>query len=291
MTLKVRRAGMQKFGSNVLLDGEPQGELVRAFTPLYFYHRYQTEAVSKLVGGVDYAYSLPGDANAEANPVGTTVQQQAVEQLLQTIEPAELSIEPRIVQLLVPPSIRTAWSNEEPSGYSGLVFDPLAAVETSAAMTVGAMLHPERAARLMTQGVTLDGHPGLRLVLEPLGKQVIRHCEETKTEPNREVDPTVKVSPDANERAVGRRVAATIVNEMIELMSNDSAREDVRAEVRQQLQNISVRFSELRKQDKLHNAESFWIADKIERFLERPDLQVKKTEQPGAPPGSPIGTR
>ena len=74
------------------------------------------------------------------------------------------------------------------------------------------------------------------------------------------------------------------------LLADVGARLDVRAEVRQQLQEIAARLGDLRKRSKLENAESVWMENKIIRFLERPDLEVKKTEEPGPPPGSPIGS-
>lgn len=274
--LKVRQVAIQKFGPHVLLDGEPQGELVRAFAPLYFYHRYQAEAVVKLIGGVDYAYSLPGDANSKAIPVDREVQQNAVTALIAALNPSVLSVEPRIVELLVPASIRTAWANEEPSGYAGPVFDPLALAETSASMTVGAMLHPARSARLMNQGISDNQHPGLTLVLKPLRDLVVGYFGD---------------QANSNDGAVKRRVATTIVNHLIELAANDDAREDVRAEVRLYLLQI---LKELRQQqtknDRLQ-AETLWIADKIDKFLQRPDLDIQRTSEPSPPPGSPIGLR
>lgn len=283
-TLDVRRVAMQKFGAEVLLDGEPQGELVRAFTPLYFYHRYQTEAVVKLIGGVDYAYSMPGDSNAMANPVKVEVQRNAIESLMQTLDAKTLTIEPRILEILVPPSSRTAWTNEEPDGFTGPIFDPLAVAETAASMTIDGMLHPSRTARLATQGTLVEDHPGLDLVLQPLGDFVVANLSSPDS-PAQGQDG----SEDRARQAVARCIASAVVDSMLELVANDRAREDVRAQVRLRLLQISEELKDLEDGNQPLVAERAWVVDKIDRFLDRPDVTIKKTPQQTPPPGSPIG--
>lgn len=283
-TLDIRRVALEKFGAQVLLDGEPLGELVRAFTPLYFYHRYQTEAVVKLVGGVDYAYSMPGDANATANPVNADVQSKAIDALLQTLDAKTLVIEPRLLEILIPPSSRTAWANEEPGGFTGPIFDPLATAETAARMTIEGLLHPARAARLISQGTAGEDHPGLRLILKPLGELVVQNLSLSEAEPENQAD-----------RAVARGVASTIVDAMIEVVADNRTREDVRAQVRHHLSEVADELQKAGLKDsETENraliAERGWVVDKIKRFLERPDVTVKKTEELAPPPGSPIGS-
>lgn len=276
--LEVRRIAMQRFGPDVLLPGEPQGELVRAFAPLYFYHRYQSEAVAKLIGGVDYSYSMPGDEDAFAKPVDASRQGQAVEALLDTLRPNVLAIDGRIIELLTPAVAENAWSSEAPRGYTDPVFDPLAAAETAAAMTIQAMLHPARAARLMGQAASSEASIGLIVVLDPLSALVEEPLQGTS---------------DAGADAVARRVATTAVNEMIALASNVDAREDVRAAVRHALVRLAGRLSEqLEDTPSDHRAaETLWTVDKIERFLQRPDVDVRATPNIAPPPGSPIGSR
>ena len=277
-TLQVRQVAMKKFDPSVLLGGEPQGELLRAFTPLYFYHRFQTEAVVKMIGGVDYAYSFPGDANATQQPVSVEQQRRAITALMKTIDAETLMIEPRILSSLIPASSPTAWSNEEPTGFMGLIFDPLATAETAAATTVSAVLHPARMARLATQHTTLDGHPGVELVLQPLTTYV--------------QDALISNGQD-HRAAIGHRVASTIVNEMIQLASDGRAREDVRAQVRSRLSRLSLFLAgRIKSPSKLKDpSEAEWNADKIQRFLARPDISSQSTEPKSLPPGSPIGSR
>ena len=43
------------------LNTAPLADLEEVLVPLYFAHRYQIEAVSKLIGGVEYTYAIRGD--------------------------------------------------------------------------------------------------------------------------------------------------------------------------------------------------------------------------------------
>jgi len=61
--MKVRNKALSKFGENNIRPGTPMAFLEDALVPVYLFHRYQVEAVTKLVGGMDYRYSFRGVAN------------------------------------------------------------------------------------------------------------------------------------------------------------------------------------------------------------------------------------
>lgn len=277
-TLLVRRAALDRFGPDVLLTGESSGELQRAFAPLYLHHRYQTEAVVKLIGGVDYAYSLPGDANASATPVAVAEQQRAMQGLLQTMMPETLVVPANLIKVLVPSSQQTAWSVEQPTGFTSPIFDPLASVETATEFTVSLLLHPARAARLKSQQMNGGDHPGLMLILSPL----IEHAYD-------------QLSNQATNAggATARRIGTVITSELIALAENERAREDVRAEVRYQLVALQQRLQvwQTVNPDSPASAEVSWVASRLSRFLARPDLPLGGTAPAAAPPGSPIGAK
>src|SRR6185312_16192425 len=54
--MKVRRAALDAFSIGVLPPDRQAGELEVRLVPLYLLHRYQTEAVARLLGGATYAY-------------------------------------------------------------------------------------------------------------------------------------------------------------------------------------------------------------------------------------------
>jgi PAS domain-containing protein len=56
--LEVRKFAMDRFSLDNIKKDDAYTSLEDVFVPLYFYHRYQTEAVSKMIGGLDYAYAV-----------------------------------------------------------------------------------------------------------------------------------------------------------------------------------------------------------------------------------------
>ena len=59
--MQVRAAALRRFGENNIREGAPLSTIEDALVPVYMLHRYQVEAASKLVGGMDYTFALRGD--------------------------------------------------------------------------------------------------------------------------------------------------------------------------------------------------------------------------------------
>ena len=59
--LQVRAAALARFGPANIKPGTPMSQLNDTLVPLYLFHRYQTEATIKLIGGLDYRYKVRGD--------------------------------------------------------------------------------------------------------------------------------------------------------------------------------------------------------------------------------------
>src|SRR6202008_637298 len=51
--MAVRAAALARFGENNIREGDPLAAIEDALVPIYMLHRYQVEAASKLVGGMD----------------------------------------------------------------------------------------------------------------------------------------------------------------------------------------------------------------------------------------------
>jgi hypothetical protein len=152
--LAVRRAAVDRFGPNALAAGEPVANLRRKFVPIWLLHRYSVEAAAKLVGGVDYAYSVRGDGREAAPPVAQAAQRRALVALLATLSPDTLTVP---TQLL--PYLSAGWSGSPDRQFDieifrtsgGPVFDPLAAGDAAANVTLTALLAPARLNRLAEQ--------------------------------------------------------------------------------------------------------------------------------------------
>ncbi|MBW3654754.1 MAG: zinc-dependent metalloprotease, partial [Gemmatimonadetes bacterium] len=67
-TMAVRRAALERFGERAIRAGRPMATIEEALVPLYLHHRYQAEAVVKVLGGMSYTYALRGDRQDPLTP-------------------------------------------------------------------------------------------------------------------------------------------------------------------------------------------------------------------------------
>ena len=59
--INIRKVALENFGEKNIRFGEPYSDLGDVLVPIYFLHRYQIEAASKIIGGLNYNYALRGD--------------------------------------------------------------------------------------------------------------------------------------------------------------------------------------------------------------------------------------
>ncbi len=150
---KVRAHALEQMGSATITSGTPYSELEKILVPVYLMHRYQIEAVSKLIGGSYYNYSVKGDAlGPDIRPVPMNKQVAATDALLGTLSPSFLSIPETLLDMIPPQAYGYGRDRETFRGSTGLSFDPLAAAEASIHNTLGFMLHPQRLARINQSG-------------------------------------------------------------------------------------------------------------------------------------------
>ena len=169
--MAVRRVAIDQFGLGALKPGEPVINLKRKYVPIYLLHRYQLEAASKLVGGVDFAYSVIGDGRETSPPVPAAQQRAALAALLATLAPKELDTPESLTTLL-----SSAQSGDPDRQYAieifgtagGPVFDPLVAAEAAASLTLDNLLAPDRMARLVDQHRRDPGQLGAGELLDRL---------------------------------------------------------------------------------------------------------------------------
>ncbi|NJW54906.1 zinc-dependent metalloprotease, partial [Salinimicrobium oceani] len=144
------------------------------FVPLYFFHRYQTEAAVKYIGGLDYSYAVKGTEETVVESLDEDVQEQALDVLLRTLDAEEIAIPKEKLSLFPPRAFGYSRSRESFRSNTGVAFDALGAAATSADMTLSLLLHPERAARLVQQKALDDDQLGLAEVLEDLVVETIK---------------------------------------------------------------------------------------------------------------------
>ncbi len=152
--MAVRRAAVARFGPAALYPGEPVANLRRKFVPIWLLHRYQLEAAAKLVGGVEFAYSLSGDGQERSRAVALAEQRRALDALMATLSPEALAVPDALL-----PYLSAGWSGNPDRQETieifrtagGPIFDPLAASDVAAQLTLGNLLVPERLNRLEIQ--------------------------------------------------------------------------------------------------------------------------------------------
>lgn len=166
--LELRKKAISNFGVHNIKKGEPYAVLEDVFAPLYFFHRYQTEAVAKSIGGLHYNYATKGDGQLIVETIAKSDQEKALRVLLKTLSAEELAIPEDKLALFPPRAIGYGRSRESFQGRTGVSFDALAAPETAADITLGFLLHPERASRLIQQKSRNTNLLGLDNVLQSI---------------------------------------------------------------------------------------------------------------------------
>ncbi len=170
--MQVRTKALEKFGEQVIPFDTPMSELEARLVPIYLSHRYQVEAASKVLGGVDYRYALRGDGQKVAPIVPPAEQREALNAILATLDLKELILPERVLALMPPPALGFARTRENFRGRTGLTFDALAPVESAANIVFGLLLHPERASRLEQNYARNGQNPALREVLMAVERQL-----------------------------------------------------------------------------------------------------------------------
>lgn len=153
--LALREVAISNFSVDNIRTDEPYTVLEDVFVPLYFFHRYQTEAAAKVVGGLDYNYAVKGDGQTTVEVVDRKIQQKALTALLKTLDAKTLAIPEDKLSLFPPRAMGYAKTRESIKGKTGVSFDPLSAAATASDMTLGLLLHPQRASSLSSKRPSL----------------------------------------------------------------------------------------------------------------------------------------
>ncbi len=166
--LDVRAVALYNFGERNIKPGMPLATLEEVLVPMYFFHRYQVEAASKVVGGLNYRYAIRGDGQPVTELLTPQQEINALEALLRTVQPATLMIPENLVRSIPPRPLGYQRHRELVKIRTELTFDPLSAAETAADMTYSMILHPARANRLFEHHARDARLPSLESVIDRL---------------------------------------------------------------------------------------------------------------------------
>src|SRR5690606_33821834 len=153
---------------------QPTALLEEVFVPLYLMHRFQIEATSKLLGGVDYRYKVKGDNQPAHGWVHSDQQEQALQSLLQTISPDQLRVPDHILKLIPPRPFGYGRNRETFVSRVNPIFDPIAPAETIVDLTFDFMLDGARVSRVYHQHLQQNNLFGLNEMLTSIEEQIFK---------------------------------------------------------------------------------------------------------------------
>jgi hypothetical protein len=159
---------MRNFSAAVLPPDRQTGELAARLVPVYLLHRYQIEALARLLGGASYEGATGADLRAGAGspgaavvPVAAATQQQALARLVASLQAEQLALPAGVLDLVPPPAAGYGRDREYFGSRMDVAFDPLATVEAGAAHSVQFLFDPARLNRLAWQHARDAAQPGV----------------------------------------------------------------------------------------------------------------------------------
>ncbi|MBS0363354.1 MAG: zinc-dependent metalloprotease [Proteobacteria bacterium] len=271
--MAVRKVALDQFGERALRPGEALEALRRKFVPIYLLHRYQVEAASKSVGGVDFGYGVKGDKSAVATIVPAERQRQAIASLLAAMTPEALDTPERLVAILSSGQsgrLDRQTTIETIPTASGSIYDSLAAVDVGAQVVLDTFVSSERLNRMVDQHRRDANQPGVgeltgRMLDAAFKPATGRYAEIARRIQTRTV---LALAGAARQPATSPNAAAAIDQALADLAAKLKAQPGADPDERAH---------------RLHLAALITDKDELKRVLADPKMKVE------VPPGMPIG--
>ena len=272
--MTVRAAALKRFGENNIREGDPLATIEDALVPIYMLHRYQVEAASKLVGGMDYVFALRGDGQTPTNVVAPVEQRRALAAVLATLKPQTLALPEPLLKMIPPRPPDYERGREHFKIRTSPAFDALAPAEAAAQHTLQFLFNPARAARL----VEFHARSAANLSLEEVLDAVIAT--------------TWKAPRGADYAgAIARTIDDVALYDLLALATNDAASPEVRAIAAFKTHQLKAWLGAATaagagEDEQAHRAQAIREIEQFER--EPKKLELAAPSEP--PDGPPIGS-
>ena len=265
--MKIREIALNNLSIDHLREGETYSTLEDRLVPIYLLHRYQIEAVVKLIGGIDYDYAVKGNIDYQVKTVDSSIQRNALFGFLNSLKPENLEIPSSLRDLIPPRSFSNPRTRENFLSQTGVSFDYLGIASTLSDALISMLLHPERANRLVTQ----HGFDPTQLSLKETFDKLI--------------DFYFKVNPrNYHQKQLNHIVKANILKHLMYLGNNPNSNSIVKVIVYDQLVSLDNWLAG-KEEDAFNN---FYRAQ-IDQYFENPEeFNISKPRR--LPDGSPIGS-
>lgn len=269
----VREVALNNISASILDSSQGHSELREAIVPIYLLHRFQVEAASKIVAGVDYNYALANEPLIN-RPVDATWQRQALQAILKTLSSDYLTLPRQLLERLPPKAYGFSSTRESFSSQNGFNIDPLSMAEASARNSLKYLLNSARVNRLVLQHAGDDAQLSLdELLNELVGFTLIKSQEH---------------STNGIKMLVTQRVNTVVIEQLLALYHQADLATEARAAVSQQLSSLEKWLAKKAKRgDKAYRSHFQLLAHELKKGIE--DAQHKVFSKPAKlPPGSPI---
>lgn len=268
--LTIRKKAITNFSIDNIKVGEPYTVLEDVFVPLYFLHRFQTEATVKLIGGLEYSYAVKGGNTTIVKKVSGEEERKALASVLKTVQANEIAIPREKLALFPPRAIGYNRSRESFKSKLGVAFDAFSAVETASEMTFSLLLHPQRMSRLINHKSIDNSQLGIVELLDIV------------------VQNTIKVKhKDSYHQELQNVINLQFLEELMYLASNKNQYKQVNAIASYKLNEIKE-IIQAKKEKGVQEIYNRALLKMIDDFIKNP-TSFKKTVAPKIPDGSPIG--
>ena len=276
--MEIRAVVLKNFGERNIRPGSPMAMLEEVLVPMYFYHRYQTEAAIKLIGGLNYRYAIRGDGQLVTEFVSADQQKKALAAIMKTVSPSALTLPESLLRKIPPRPIGYSRHRELLQGNTDLTLDALGFVESAADMTFGFLFNAARANRLLEYHAREATQPSFEDVIDIVFSTTFSASEKS-----------------GYEGEVQRSVNYVLLNRLAHLYLNGSANEQVKAIVSAKLIQLKSDLEQKKKRVRTTNETREWDAHysyllKLIWQLETSPDRFKEENALSQPPGSPIGS-
>jgi hypothetical protein len=275
--MKIRRVALDRMGEQTIRTGAPTATIEEPFVPIFMYHRYAVESSASMLGGQDYVYAMRGDGRTPTKWETAENQRKALAALAGTLAPSQLTVPVKLLGLIPPRPPGFGLHRELFPRTTGEGFDPVSPGAIAADVTIGFVLQPDRASRIVAQHAVDPTLPGLEEVIDRLTKATFDAMTASPYE------------------AEVRRAEERVLVDRLTWLAATAPNGQVRAVASLKLQKLAARLRTASTggagapKSEADLAQQTLLAADIKRFLERPAEEAKIQPVAPAPPGAPIG--